>query len=72
MFNMLKQAHIEVDNVERDIENMSIYGYSDAAGQSGLNFHSHEADGSSGACISEFGWHSEALELSKFNLTNFG
>ena len=38
MFQLLKQAHIEIDNVERDIMNMSIYGTTEVTGEAGLNF----------------------------------
>ena len=32
MFDLLKAAHIEIDNIERDTINMSIYGTSEATG----------------------------------------
>jgi hypothetical protein len=71
---MLKTAIVEIDNIEKDAVNMSIYGEAPGNKQSGLNFHTHEviADGSSGGCSTNAsGWHSEVFEESKTKLNNF-
>ena len=68
MFGLLKEAQNETDNVERDIENMSVYGTTGNEGQSCLNFHTHHHDSTGG----DFTWHSDVVEQSKFQLNNFG